>query len=143
MAEVTPGVPEMTGAIDDPKVRLIMDYQAAVARGDLQSARTVFHPEVYYRVPGRSSFAGDYHGPDAVMGYFGRLMEETGGSYSISKMHWLASGDQVALLTRNHAQRRGHSLDWDEVIVFLFEDDKKRRIDLFSADQYAVDEFFG
>ena len=66
----------------------------------------------------------------------------TQGSYSISRMRWYASGDEVALATRNHARRGGESLDWDEVILFTFEDGRKKRIDLLSGDQYGMDALF-
>lgn len=132
----------MTGAVDDPKVLAVMNYQAAIARGDLAAARTVFQPDVVYRVPGSNSLAGEFHGPDQVMSYFGRLMTETSGTYSISTMHWMASADHVALATRNHATRAGRQLDWNEVIVFHFVNGKKAQIDLYSGDQPAVDAFF-
>jgi uncharacterized protein len=139
----TPGPPEMSGNVQDPRVQAIMAYQLNVARGDLAAARTIFDPQVEYHVSGRNRLAGDYHGPDEVMGYFARLGELTGGSYGISRMRWLTSPDRVALLTRNHATCEGRSLSWDEVIVFQFQDGRKRRIDLYSGDQYGVDALFG
>jgi hypothetical protein len=132
----------MSGDTGHPLVRKIMDYQLAVAAGDMESARSVFQPDVEYRVPGRSLLAGTYHGPDEVIGYFGRLMELTGGTYRISRMTWFAAGDEVALATRNHATRDGRTLEWDEVILFTFEDGRKKRIDLLSGDQYGMDELF-
>lgn len=138
-----PDAPVMTGDLDDPKVAAVMDYQAAVARGDLDAARTVFWPDVVYVVPGRSRLAGTYHGPDEVMGYLARLMELTGGTYGISRMSWTTSDDSVALATTNSATRGDRSLTWSEVIVFSFVDGRKKRIELTSGDQYGVDDLFG
>jgi len=135
--------PEMTGALDDPKVQAIMAYQANVATGNIDAARTVFDPEVVYTVPGRSQLAGTYTGPDAVMGYFGRLMELTNGTYTIPAMHWMVSDDHVSLFTTNTAERNGHAFTWTETIVFEFRGGRKSRIDLLSGDQYGVDQFFG
>ncbi len=137
-----PAPPEMAGDVEHPLVRKVMDYQLAMARGDLDTARQVFHPDVSYHVPGRSGLAGDYVGPDAVMGYLGRLMELTQGTYSISRMRWFASDETVALSTRNHARRGEASLDWDEVILFEFEGGRKKRIVLLSGDQYGMDALF-
>ncbi|THF67874.1 hypothetical protein E7T06_18965 [Deinococcus sp. Arct2-2] len=139
----TPGPPEMSGQVDDPRVQAIMAYQLNVARGDLDAARTIFDPNVEYYVSGQNVLAGEYRGPDQVMGYFARLGALTDGTYGISRMRWLTSSQRVALVTRNHAARQGRQLSWDEVIVFLFQDGKKRRIDLFSGDQYGVDVLFG
>ena len=135
--------PVMTGMIDDPKVQAIMAYQQNVAVGNIDAARTIFDPEVVYIVPGKSVLAGTYRGPDAVMGYFARLMDLTGGTYTISAMHWLTSTDHVALFTTNQAERGGKTLSWTETIVFAFKDGRKTRIDLLSGDQYGVDAFFG
>lgn len=137
-----PGAPEMAGRVEDDRVQAIIAYQLAVARGDLDSARQIFWPDVVYHVPGDSLLSGDYVGPDAVMGYLGRLMELTDGGYAISRMRWLTSADRVGLVTRNHAERNGSRLSWDELIVFAFDDGRKRRISHFSGDQAGVDRLF-
>ena len=136
------GAPEMVGDLDDPRVRAIINYQAAVARGDLDAARTVFWPDVVYVVPGRSSLAGTYHGPDEVIGYLARLVQLTDGTYGISRMSWTTGGDSVALATVNSATRGGRSLTWTEVIVFTFVEGRKKRIELTSGDQYGFDALF-
>jgi uncharacterized protein len=134
--------PQMSGNLDDPRVRAVLSYQRQVAAGDLQSARTIFWPDVTYTVPGRSRLAGTYRGPEEVMGYFGKLFALTDGSYAISRMHWLTSADRVGLATRNHATRDGRRLAWDELIVFTFVDGRKKEISHFSGDQYGVDLLF-
>jgi len=139
--EPTPGgPPQMSGDLDDPRVRAVLSYQRQVGAGDLDSARAIFWPDVTYTVPGHSQLAGTYRGPDEVMGYFGRLYALTSGTYAISRMHWTTSGDRVGLLTRNHATRDGRSLAWDELIVFTFVNGRKKSIAHFSGDQYGVDE---
>jgi uncharacterized protein len=130
------------GAVNHPLVQKIMTYQAAMARQDFASGATIFAPDVLYVVPGNNPLSGRYDGPDAVMGYFGRLMEVTAGTYDISDMLWLVSNDRVTLSTRNHATIGGQTLDWDEAIVFEFVAGLKKRIDLFQANQDAVDTFF-
>lgn len=132
--------PAMAGRLGDPRVKAVLAYQHAVAAGDLDSARQVFHPDVTYTVAGDSALTGTYRGPDAVMGYLGRLMELTRGTYAISRMRWVTSPDRVGLLTRNHAERDGKRLSWDELIVFEFVDGRKKRISHFSGDQQSIDE---
>lgn len=134
---------QMRGALAHPLVQKIIAYQQAMARQDFAAGVDVFSPDVVYMVPGSNALSGRFQGPDAVMGYFGRLMALTGGTYGISDMLWLAAEDRVTLVTRNHASIADRSLDWDEAIVFVFENGLKKRIDLFQADQSAVDAFFG
>jgi uncharacterized protein len=132
----------MRGATDHPLVQKIMAYQAAMAQQDFAEGATIFAPDVVYIVPGNNPLSGRYEGPDAVMGYFGRLMAVTDGTYEISDMLWLICNNRVALSTQNKATIGGKSLVWDEAIVFEFVDGLKQRIDLFQADQKAVDMFF-
>ena len=134
--------PIMTGAVAHPLVQAILAYQQAMATGDFAAGRSIFRDDVVYIVPGANVFSGTYHGPDPVMGYFGKLMAETAGSYAIDAMQWLICGDKVLLETKNSATRAGKSLMWDEAILFEFIDGKKARIELFQADQAAVDAFF-
>lgn len=132
----------MYGAVSHPLVQKIIAYQGAMARQDKNAGRDVFSPNVVYVVPGENPLSGRYEGPEAVMGYFGRLMEMTSGTYRISQMLWLVCLDRVSLVTRNHATINGGDLEWDESLVFVFENGRKTRIDLFQGDQLSVDRFF-
>ena len=96
--------PEMTGAVSHPLVQAIMAYQQAMATGDFAGGRQIFREGVVYVVPGENVFSGTYRGPDAVMGYFGKLMTETAGSYKSLRCSGLSAGDKVLLETKNHGQ---------------------------------------
>ena len=132
----------MRGAVDHPLVQKIIAYQGAMARQNFAEGVQIFAPDVIYVVPGNNPLSGTYEGAEAVMGYFGRLMQMTAGSYEISDMLWLTSNDRVTLSTRNHATIGGQSLTWDEAIIFEFVGGVKKRIDLYQAEQDAVDRFF-
>jgi uncharacterized protein len=133
----------MRGATNHPLVQRIMSYQAAMAQQDFAEGAKIFAPDVVYVVPGNNPLSGRYDGPEAVMGYFGRLMEVTRGTYAISDMLWLTCNDRVTLSTVNTATIGDKTLTWDEAIVFEFVNGLKQRIDLYQADQSAVDAFFG
>ncbi|MDX1931952.1 MAG: nuclear transport factor 2 family protein [Capsulimonadales bacterium] len=135
-------LPIETGAVNEPNVRKIRDYQKAMAEGRFAEAATIFDADVRYVVPGNNPLSGDYAGAEAVMGYFGRLMELTGGTYAITQMNWLVCGDDVLLETRNTARIGANELTWDEAILFRFVAGRKKVIELFQADQAAVDRFF-
>lgn len=131
------------GALEHPLVGKILAYQRLMAEGDAIAARAVFATDVEYVVPGDNPLSRIYRGPDAVMGYFSRLMQLTGGSYRITAMKWLVCGEKVILETRNAADLRGRSLTWDEAILFEFKNGLKQRIEMFQARQADVDAFFG
>ncbi len=132
----------MSGALSHPLVKRIVAYQAAMAQQDFHEAREIFAPDVVYSVPGSNVLSGLHVGPDAVMAYFARLMQMTGGTYGVSDMLWLVNDCKVMLTTRNHATIQGASLSWTEAIAFEFEGRRKKRIELFQADQGAVDAFY-
>ena len=134
--------PTMTGAVQHPLVQKIIAYQQGMATG-APDAAAVFAPDVIYVVPGANALSGTHQGPAAVMGYFGELMQRSAGSYRIDAMHWLVCGDKVILETRNAATVDGRSLVWDEALLFEFRDGRKQRIEMFQADQAAVDVLFG
>ena len=140
---VEPVAPTESGAVFDPNVQRIKNYQAAMARGERETAVTVFEPEVQYIVPGDNRLSGHFVGPDGVMDYFGKLMALTGGTYRITEMRWLVNGEKVLLETSNYAEINGKSLTWNEGLLFEFHNGRKRRIELFQADQKAVDAFLG
>jgi uncharacterized protein len=133
----------MLGAVAHPLVQRIVSYQASMANGDFNAGRTIFAPDVRYIVPGKNVLSGTFSGPDDVMGYFGRLMQVTNGSYEIIEMNWLVCGEKVILETKNRATMGERNLTWDEAILFEFEGGLKKRIEMFQADQTAVDHFFG
>lgn len=110
-----------------------------MARGEIDNARGVFTPNVAYRVADNHRLSDTFRGPDAVIGYFGRLIEMTDGSYRTSAMDWLIGDESIGLVTRNHARRNGIAPAWDEIIRFTFVDGRKSQIELFSGDPYGVD----
>jgi hypothetical protein len=61
----------MRGAIDDPLVQRIMNYQASMACQHFAEGATIFAPDVAYVVPGNNPLIGHYEGPEAVMGISG------------------------------------------------------------------------
>jgi uncharacterized protein len=57
----------------------------------MQTLRELFHPDIVWHAPGRSRLAGDHQGVDAVLGFFGRTMELTGGAFRVEVHDVLAS----------------------------------------------------
>ena len=64
-------------------VSLTQRYFEAVGSGDRTSLMDLLDEDVIYRFPGKSSFAGDYVGREAVMAYLKRLARETEGSLEV------------------------------------------------------------
>jgi len=115
----------------------------AFEKGDLDTLRQLFTEDIAFHVPGRSQVAGDYRGQDEVFGFFGRLVELTGGSFKIERHHVLADDSHGSVLSTTTAQRDGKNLSVKGVDIFHFQGDRVSEIWTFVDDQYADDEFFG
>jgi len=126
-----------------PNEELVRRGYAAFSQGDMQTLREVFHPDIVWHATGRNQLAGDYHGVDAVLGYFGRSMELTGGTLT-AEVHDVVAGDEHAAgLHLSRGQRAGVTLEDRSVLVFHLRDGRATEVWQYWADPYAADEFFG
>jgi uncharacterized protein len=125
-----------------PNEELVRSGYDAFAKGDIDTLRVLFDPEVVWHQPGRSVLAGDHRGIDAVLGFFARTMELTAGSFR-AEPHDVIAGDQhVVGLHLVRAERQGRTLADRQVLVAHVRDGKIAEVWEHVEDQYAFDEFF-
>src|SRR3982074_898038 len=83
----------------------------AFARGDMDMLRNeLLTSDIVWHQGGRNQTSGDYRGPDAVIGLFGKLFQLTDGTFRITVHDVLASEEHVVVLARVDAQRSGKTL---------------------------------
>jgi ketosteroid isomerase-like protein len=109
---------------------------------DMKTLTELFDERAVWRVPGRSSLAGDHEGREAAFAYFGRLGQETGGTFRAELQHLLADGDRVVGIHRSSAERDGKQLDVDLCLVFQLENGRITEGVEHYHDLYAWDEFW-
>lgn len=116
-------------------------YQA-FADGDLATVGELLDDNIVWHVGGNNTISGDYEGKEAVLSFFGRLMQETGGSFK-SDIHDMLANDEhgVALVTQS-ATRGGTSIEGPVVQVFHMRDGKMTEFWTFARDQSEIDEFW-
>ena len=83
----------------------------AFQRGDIASLSALISPEAIWHVPGRNPLARDYRGHPEVFGFFGKLMESTGGTFRLEPIDMLANERGGIYIDRARAERAGKSLD--------------------------------
>jgi hypothetical protein len=103
----------------------------------------LFSNDVVQHVPGNGPFAGTYKGPEAVLGYYGRLAEETGGTFRahLVDLH----GDGAGHVTAVHmisAERKGTTRVSRGSILFTIMGDKVTDLLQLSGDLPGDDAFF-
>ena len=117
-------------------------YLAAMERGDRGVAVALYAEDVVMHVPGRSVFAGERRGREAVLAYLRAAVELADGGVEVELVDLLAGdGDRVALLLRERLQGPGGELVLRRANVYTVRDGHIAEIRIFEHDQYAVDAY--
>ena len=126
------------GAVGAPEV--IGEYLAAMERGDREAAVALYADDVVMHVPGRSAFAGERRGRDAVLAYLRAALERAEWGAQVQLVDLLAGeGDRVALLLRERLRGPRGELLLRRANVYTVRDGRIAGIRIFEHDQYAVD----
>lgn len=115
----------------------------AFNKGDIDTLTELFDENAGWHLPGRSKFADDYQGRDATLAYFGRIGQETGGTFQ-AELQDLAADDEdrVVGIHRSTGDRNGKHLDVSDCIVFQLKDGRITDGREHFEDLYAWDEFW-
>jgi ketosteroid isomerase-like protein len=109
---------------------------------DVERLTPLFDESVRWHVPGRSSLAGNYEGRDATFGFFGRLGQETGGTFQAQLRDLVAGGDLVVGLHDSRAKRGDKTLDVSVALVFQMQGGTIVEAWEHYGDMYAWDDFW-
>jgi uncharacterized protein len=93
-----------------PNEELVRRGYDAFAKGDMDTLRELFDPQIVWHFPGRSPLAGDHRGVDAVLGFFGRTMELTAGSFRVEVHDVVADDRHTVGLHLSTGEREGRTL---------------------------------
>lgn len=128
---------------EQPNVQRLRDGYDAFAKGDLATLRELMTEDVVWHVAGHSEMSGQYEGIDAVLAFFGRMMEVTGGSFRLEPRTFLADDAYGAVPAAVTAHRGDRHLDVLNIHACRFRDGRVAEFWDTSTDQDALDEFFG
>ena len=123
---------------------VMREYAAAWGRGDPEAAFAFYADDVVMRLPGRGSLAGEHEGKPAVIAAINALLARTDDTpVEVEVVDRLTSETRVAMVLREVALRDDERLELRRANVYRVVEGRIREIDIFEADQYDVDEFFG
>ena len=77
-----------------------------------------------------------------MLGYVGRTMELTGGSFRVEVHDVVANDEHGVGLNSVHAEREGRTQEDNNTLVFHVRDGKVTEVWQYQADQYAADDVF-
>ena len=116
----------------------------AFAAADMATLSELIADDTVWHILGHGPLAGDYKGKDAVFGFFGKLMELSGGTFKLDVHDILANDEHSIVLVTERAEKDGKS--WEGRAVHVSHTDSEGRNKEFWAfqeDQAATDGFWG
>ncbi len=124
-------------------------YESVVRRtyedfetGDLELLRVVMARDVVWHEPGRSTLAGDYKGPEAVLGFLAQLKARSGGTFTIEVLDVLSEPERAVVFQRETATRNGKTMDVIAAVDFEIHHGQITEVTVSQADTYRFDEFW-
>lgn len=123
--------------------RMRRGYEA-FGKGDLDTLRELFSPDIVWHNGGNNPLTGDYKGVDEVFGMLGKLFEMTNGDMTI-EVHDLLANDEhgVAIVRFRGARPDGRTIETNEVDVFHIDGNGRvAEVWLVPEDAEGTDAFF-
>ena len=96
---------------EHPNVEYARRGYAAFGIGDLATLSELIADDAVWHAQGVGPLSGDYRGRDQVFGFFGRLAEETGGTFRLDVHDILANDEHTVVLATLTASRNGKSIE--------------------------------
>src|SRR4249919_4139413 len=135
------GNPVATDAPIHPAMAVVGKMYACFAKGDMATLKTdVFAPDIVWNLPGHHPLSGIKNGPDEVIAFFGALMQ-TG--VQVDNVSFGTIGDDRVVETHTgHGHVEGRDYLFPTCSVYTIRDGKIQHVQVYTADQHGVDDFF-
>lgn len=118
--------------------RAYQDFES----GDLDLLGVRMAPDVVWHEPGHSPLAGDYKGPEEVLGFLGQLRARSGGTFSIEVLDILSEPGRAVVFQRETARRADRDLDVIAAVDFEIHQGRITEVTVYHTDLYQFDEFW-
>jgi len=132
----------MTSTEATTRVDLVRRGYDAFKNGDMDTMRTILTGDVAWHASGQGPLSGDFQGIDNVIGEFGRLFQESGGSFRVEVNEILEGEHSVVVLARASASREGKTLDEPYAHIFNFRGDQVSEAWVINYDQAKTAAFW-
>ena len=128
---------------EHPNEARAREYFDTFARGDFDAVREYFSDDVVWHVSGYHPLSGEYRGKDALITYFERARDLTGGTLTLEPGAIMANDQHIGLFLRVRGERNGRTLDAELAEAFTVEPDGTwSEFWAMPDDQAAIDEFW-
>jgi ketosteroid isomerase-like protein len=114
------------------------------AVNDSETIRAMLADDAVWHVGGTHRLSGDYRGPDAILEYFERVGEETGGTLRLEPIEVLANDQHGAAFLRVTGERGDQHLDVTMAEAFHLDGEGRiREFWAHATDEDAINRFWG
>jgi uncharacterized protein len=97
---------------------------------------------IVWHAGGSNQTTGEYRGFQEIMGFFGKVMELTGGTFRTEPHDILANDTHGVVLVTFHAERDGQTVALRSADIWHLADGKATEHWSFFEDQAAADKLF-
>ena len=129
-------------ATEHPNVELTRQGYDAFAKADLAALSELIADDVTWHAMGLGPLSGTYHGRDEVLAFFGRLAEETAGTFRLEVHDVLANDAHTVVLCTMSASRGNKSIEIPVVNVTHVRDGKVTELWGATTDAQASIDFW-
>jgi ketosteroid isomerase-like protein len=128
---------------EHPDVALVRRGYQAFSNGDGQTLAEIIAEDATQYQPGSVEMSGEYKGLQAILEFYGRLANETNGSFRVELDRLYTDGKgQVVATHRATGQRSGRNLDTWASLTFTVVDGTARDSHGCQEDIAAWDDFW-
>ena len=128
---------------EQDNVDLVKRGFEAFNKGDVDTLAPMFDDDAVQHMPGNNILSGDHTGKDAILGMYGKIAEESGGTFQAPLVDATADGpNRVIAKYRGTGQRNGKSYDKPHTLTFTIDNGKFKDLDDAASDVAAFDDFW-
>jgi len=128
---------------EHPNVDLIRRGFAAFNTADMATLSELMAENSVQHMAGSNPvLSGDHHGRDAIFAMYGRIGEESGGTFRAELERVWAGDDTAVALYRATAERNGKTVDQTNALVFRISDGIVTELTDLPADADEQDAFW-
>ena len=134
-----PSNPVAPGSESNENLKVVQSYYAAYNKEDLEGIRQVMSEDVEWYIPGQHPLSGTKRGIPEILDFFKKLQL---AGFKAQVMILAANGNYVIDAHRGWSNTGKGDIDLNWVLIYQIEKGKIKRVQNFSGDLYASDEFF-
>jgi uncharacterized protein len=125
-----------------PNAETIRKGFEAFGRGDMETARSIFRPNVIWRVSGHGPLSGEFHGFDEIARWGAQLYERSAGTFGEELIDILANDGWAFQIATYHAERLGRKIQDYTWNVFRMVDGQVSECWVYFGDSERFDDFW-